>query len=55
MPTTDEGTIDFRRLAVRLIEQRVHAAMEMGVDELAGETCAGTATGSAGSEPSSAR
>ena len=30
MPTTDEGTIDFRRLAVRLIEQRVHAAMEMG-------------------------
>lgn len=37
MPTTDEGTIDFRRLAVRLAEQRVHAAMEMSVDELTGE------------------
>lgn len=37
MPTTDEGTIDFRRLADRLVEQRVNAAMEMAVDELAGE------------------
>ena len=37
MPTTDEGTIDFRRLAVRLVEQCVNAAMEMAVDELAGE------------------
>lgn len=37
MPTTDEGTIDFRRPAVRLAEQRVHAAMEMSVDELTGE------------------
>ena len=37
MPTTDEGTIDFRRLADRLVEQRVDAAMEMAVDELAGE------------------
>lgn len=37
MPTTDEGTVDFRRLAVRLVEQCVNAAMEMAVDELAGE------------------
>ena len=37
MPTTDEGTIDFRRLAVRLVEQCVNAAKEMAVDELAGE------------------
>lgn len=37
MPTTDEGTIDFRRLADRLVEQRVNAAMEMAVDELAVE------------------
>lgn len=29
MPTTDEGTIDFRRLAVRLVGQRLNAAMEM--------------------------
>lgn len=37
MPTTDEGIVDFRRLAVRLVEQCVNAAMEMAVDELAGE------------------
>lgn len=37
LPTTDEGTIDFRRLAVRLAEQCVNAAMELAVDELAGE------------------
>ena len=37
MSATDEGTIDFRRLADRLVEQRVNAAMEMAVDELAGE------------------
>ena len=34
LPTTDEGTIDFRRLA----EQCVKAAMELAVDELIGET-----------------
>ena len=37
VPTTDEGTIDFRRMAVRLVELCVNAAMEMAVDELAGE------------------
>ena len=37
MPTTDEGTIDFGRLAARLVKQCVNAAMEMAVDELAGE------------------
>ena len=37
LPTTDEGTIDFRRLAVRLVKQCANAAMEMAVDELAGE------------------
>lgn len=37
VPTTDEGAIDFRRLAVRLVEQCVNAAREMAVDELAGE------------------
>ena len=37
VPTTDKGTIDFRRLAVRLVKQCVNAAMEMAVDELAGE------------------
>lgn len=37
MPTTDEGTIDSRKLAVRLVEQCVNTAMEMAVDELAGE------------------
>ena len=29
MPTTDEGAVDFRRLAVRLVGQRLNAAMEM--------------------------
>ena len=37
LPTTDEDTIDFRRLAVKLAEQCMNAAMEMAVDELAGE------------------
>jgi len=37
MPITDGGTIDFGRLAVRLVKQCVNAAMEMAVDELAGE------------------
>lgn len=36
-PTTDEGTIGFRRLAVRLVEQCVNATMELAVDELIGE------------------
>ena len=34
LPTTDEGTSYFRRLA----EQCVNAAMELAVDELIGET-----------------
>lgn len=33
MPTTDEGTIGFERL----VDQRVNAAIEVAVDELAGE------------------
>lgn len=36
MPTTDEGTIDFRRLAVRLVGQRLNAAMEMAAERLGG-------------------
>lgn len=37
MPTADDGTIDFRRLAVGLVEQCVNSAMELAVEELAGE------------------
>lgn len=37
MPMTEDGTIDFRRLAVRLVEDCVNAAMEMAVEEVAGE------------------
>lgn len=29
---TDEGTVDFRRLAVRLVGQRLNAAMEMAAE-----------------------
>lgn len=36
MPTTDEGTVDFRRLAVRLVGQRLNAAMEMTAEGLGG-------------------
>lgn len=36
MPTTDEGTVDFRRLAVRLVGQRLNAAMEMAAEGLGG-------------------
>lgn len=36
MPTTDEGTIDFRRLAVRLVGQRLNAAMKMTAEGLGG-------------------
>ena len=37
MPMTADGTIDFRRLAVGLVEGCVNAAMEMAVEEIAGE------------------
>ena len=37
MPMTADGTIDFRRLAVGLVEGCVNAAMEMAVEEVAGE------------------
>ena len=37
MPMTEDGTVDFRRLAVRLVEDCVNAAMEMAVEEVAGE------------------
>lgn len=37
MPTLDDGTVDFRRLAVGLVESCVNAAMEMAVDEICGE------------------
>ena len=37
MPMTPDGTIDFRRLAVGLVEGCVNAAMEMAVEEIAGE------------------
>lgn len=33
---TDEGTVDFRRLAVRLVGQRLNAAMEMTTEGLGG-------------------
>ena len=36
MPTTDEGTVDFRMLAVRLVGQRLNAAMEMAAERLGG-------------------
>lgn len=36
MPTTDEGAVDFRRLAVRLVGQRLNAAMEMTAEGLGG-------------------
>lgn len=36
MPTTDEDTVDFRRLAVRLVGQRLNAAMEMTAEGLGG-------------------
>lgn len=36
MPTTDEGTADFRRLAVRPVGQRLNAAMEMAAERLGG-------------------
>lgn len=36
MPTTDEGTVDFRRLAIRLVGQRLNAAMEMTAEGLGG-------------------
>lgn len=36
MPTTDEGTVDFRRLTVRLVGQRLNAAMEMAAEGLGG-------------------
>ena len=36
MPTTDEGTVDFRRLAVRLVGQSLNAAMEMAAEGLGG-------------------
>lgn len=36
MPMAEDGTIDFRRLAVGLVESCVNAAMEMAVDEIAG-------------------
>lgn len=34
MLTTDEDTVDFRRLAVRLVGQRLNAAMEMTAEGL---------------------
>ena len=37
MPTLEDGTIDFRRLAVGLVEECVNAAMEAAADELCGE------------------
>ena len=37
MPRTEEGLIDFRRLAVMLVELVVNAAMDMAADELLGE------------------
>ena len=37
MPMTADGTIDFRRLAVGLVEGCVNAAMEMAVEEITGE------------------
>ena len=37
MPTRDDGTIDFRRLAVGLVEECVNAAMDAAADELCGE------------------
>lgn len=37
MPMTPDGTVDFRRLAVGLVEGCVNAAMEMAVEEIAGE------------------
>ena len=36
MPTTVEGTVNFRRLAVRLVGQRLNAAMEMTAEGLGG-------------------
>lgn len=36
MPTTDEDTVDFRRLAVRLVGQHLNAAMEMTAEGLGG-------------------
>lgn len=36
MPTTDEGTVDFRRLTVRLVGQRLNAAIEMTTEGLGG-------------------
>lgn len=36
MPTTDESTVGFRRLAVRLVGQRLNAAMEMTAEGLGG-------------------
>ena len=37
MPMLEDGTIDFRRLAVMLVEECVNAAMDMAADELLGE------------------
>ena len=37
MPMAPDGTIDFRRRAVGLVEGCVNAAMEMAVEEIAGE------------------
>lgn len=37
MPTLEDGTVDFRRLAVGLVESCCNAAMEMAVEELCGE------------------
>lgn len=47
MPMTKEGTIDFRRLAVRFVEDCMNAVMGMTVEEVAGEQgCAVTTNGS---------
>ena len=37
MPMLEDGTVDFRRLAVGLVESCCNAAMEMAVEELCGE------------------
>ena len=37
MPTLEDGTVDFRRLAAGLVEPRCNAAMEMAVEGLCGE------------------